>query len=165
MLEKSKLPAADKTALLVFVLIAQAAGAAASLVTVPAVASWFPILIKPGFQPPDWLFAPVWVVLYLLMAVAAWRVWRLRGLRNAPLVLYAIQLALNFAWSFIFFGAHRIGLALIEIATLFVFVVATAIAFWRNDRWAGAMMLPYIAWAGFAVALNAAIFRLNGGPL
>ncbi len=88
--------------------------------------------------------------------------WRLRGLNNTPLTLYAMQLALNCAWSFIFFGAHRIGLALIEIATLFVLVVATTIAFWRNDRLAGALMLPYIAWVGFATALNYEIWILNG---
>jgi tryptophan-rich sensory protein len=159
------MPQPHKTALIGFILVAEAVGAAASLVTRPAVENWFPVLMKPSFQPPDWLFAPVWVTLYLLMAVAAWRVWRVRGLKSMPLILYAIQLTLNFAWSFIFFGAHRIGFALIEIATLFVFVVATTIAFWRDDRWAGTMMLPYIAWAGFATALNAAIFQLNGGSL
>jgi tryptophan-rich sensory protein len=157
-----EMPPHHKTALLAFILTAQAVGAAASLVTVPAVANWFPDLVKPGSQPPDWLFAPVWVALYLLMAVAAWRVWRTRGLQSAPLVLYAIQLALNFAWSFIFFGAHLLGAALAEIALLFVFVVATAIAFWRVDRLAGAMLLPYAAWVGFATALNYEIWILNG---
>jgi tryptophan-rich sensory protein len=162
MSEKTEMPQPHKTALLGFILVAEAVGAAASVITRPAVQNWFPDLLKPSFQPPDWLFAPVWVTLYVLMAVAAWRVWRLRGFNNTPLALYAVQLSLNCAWSFIFFGAHRIGLALIEIATLFVLVVATTIAFWRNDRLAGALMLPYIAWVGFATALNYEIWILNG---
>lgn len=165
MSEKAEMPQPHKTALLSFILLAEAVGAAASVITRPAVQSWFPDLVKPDFQPPDWLFAPVWVTLYVLMGVAAWRIWRLRGLNNTPLTLYAVQLALNCAWSFIFFGAHRIGLALVEISTLFAAVVATTIAFWRNDRLAGALMLPYIAWVGFATALNYAIFELNGGTL
>lgn len=165
MSEKAKMLPAHKTALLVFILVAEAMGAGASVVTRPAVQSWFPDLVKPGFQPPDWLFAPVWVTLYVLMAVAAWRVWRSRGFYSTPLILYAIQLALNCAWSFIFFGAHRIGLALAEIATLLVLIVATTIAFWRNDRLAGTLMFPYVAWVCFATALNAAIFHLNGGAL
>jgi tryptophan-rich sensory protein len=149
------------TAMLFFILVAQAVGGAASLVTLPAVENWYPGLVKPSFNPPDWLFAPVWVTLYFLMAIAAWRVWRVRGLKSTPLILYAIQLALNFAWSFIFFGAHQIFFGLIEIATLLVFVIATTVAFFRTDAWAGAMMLPYIAWVGFATTLNAAIWQLN----
>jgi tryptophan-rich sensory protein len=164
-LQSTETPASHKTALLIFVLTAQAVGAAASLVTTPNIASWFPDLVKPSFLPPDWLFAPVWVALYLLMAVAAWRVWRVRGLKSAPLVLYAIQLTLNFAWSFIFFGAHRLGPALAEIVTLLIFIVATAIAFWRADRLAGAMMLPYIAWVSFATLLNYEFWILNGARL
>jgi tryptophan-rich sensory protein len=159
------MPQPHKTALLGFILAAQAVGAAASLVTVPNIASWFPDLVKPSFNPPGWLFAPVWVALYLLMAVAAWRVWRERGLRSAPLLLYAMQLALNFAWAFIFFGAHRLGLALGEIATLLLFVIATTIAFWRADRLAGAMMLPYVAWVSFATLLNYEFWILNGARL
>jgi tryptophan-rich sensory protein len=161
----SAIPPRQKNALLAFVLTAQAVGAAASLVTAPNIASWFPDLVKPSFNPPDWLFAPVWVALYLLMAVAAWRVWRIRGLNATPLHLYAIQLALNFAWSFIFFGAHRLGLALGEIVLLLMFVIATAIAFWRADRLAGAMMLPYIAWVSFATLLNYEFWLLNGARL
>jgi tryptophan-rich sensory protein len=161
----SAMPPRQKTALLAFILTAQAVGAAASLVTAPNVASWFPDLVKPAFNPPDWLFAPVWVALYLLMAVAAWRVWRIRGLASAPLALYAVQLALNFAWSFIFFGAHRLGFALGEICALLVFVIATAIAFSRTDRLAGAMMLPYIAWVSFATLLNYEFWILNGARL
>lgn len=148
--------------MLVFILAAQTVGGAASLVTRPAVENWYPGLVKPSFNPPDWLLAPVWVTLYFFMAIAAWRVWRLRELNSAPLILYGVQLTLNFAWSFIFFGAHQLGLALIEIATLLVFSIATAIAFFRNDTWAGVMMLPYIAWVGFAAALSDAIWKLNG---
>ncbi|HWD49133.1 MAG TPA: TspO/MBR family protein [Rhizomicrobium sp.] len=150
------------TAMLFFILVAQAVGGAASLVTEPNVASWYPGLVKPSFDPPNWLFAPVWVTLYFLMAIAAWRVWRLRGLNSTPLILYAIQLALNFVWSFIFFGAHQVLFGLMEIAMLLVFIIATTVAFFRDDVWAGMLMLPYIAWVGFATALNAAIWKLNG---
>jgi tryptophan-rich sensory protein len=149
------------TALLFFILVAQAVGGVASIVTVSNVTSWYPGIVKPAFNPPNWLFAPAWVTLFFLMAIAAWRVWRKRGLASTPLVLYAIQLVLNFGWTFIFFGAHRLGLALIEVLTLLAFVIATTAAFFQSDRLAGVLMLPYIAWVMFAATLNEAIWKLN----
>ena len=95
------------------------------------------------------------------MAFAAWRAWRVAGLRSAPLALYIVQLVLNFAWSLIFFRAHRIELALIDIVLLWVAILATTIAFFRRDALAGALMLPYLAWVGFAAVLNYEIARLN----
>jgi len=137
-----------------------AVGYLASLVTVPNIPGWYAGLHKPAFNPPNAVFAPVWTTLYVLMAVAAWRVWRKAGVR--PLGLYVVQLALNFAWSFIFFGAHAVGAALLEIALLFVAVAFTMRAFWRLDRVAGWLFVPYAAWVFFAGVLNAAIWRLNG---
>ena len=137
-----------------------AVGFVASLVTVPNSPGWYAGLHKPSFNPPNWLFAPVWTALYVLMAVAAWRVWRKAGLR--PLGLYAMQLALNGAWSFIFFGAHAVGAALAEIALLLALVLTMTATFWRKDRLAGLLLLPYAVWVLFAAALNAAIWRLNG---
>ena len=137
-----------------------AVGFVASLVTVPNIPEWYAGLHKPAFNPPNGVFAPVWTALYVLMAVAAWRVWRKAGLR--PLGLYALQLALNGAWSFVFFGAHAVGIALVEIAFLFVLVLYTMHAFWRLDRIAGWLFVPYAAWVFFAGVLNAAIWRLNG---
>ncbi|MDE1937833.1 MAG: tryptophan-rich sensory protein [Alphaproteobacteria bacterium] len=148
--------------LILFALLAGtlAVGFVASQVTVPNIPGWYAGLHKPGFNPPNWLFAPVWTSLYVLMAVAAWRVWRKAGLR--PLALYALQLALNGAWSFIFFGAHTIGFALIEIVLLLAAVLATLGDFWGKDRLAGLFFVPYAGWVLFAGVLNAAIWRLNG---
>ena len=137
-----------------------AVGFLASQVTVPSIPGWYAGLHKPSFNPPNWLFAPVWTTLYVLMAVAAWRTWRKAGVR--PLGLYALQLALNGAWSFIFFGAHAIGLALAEIVLLMVLVLAAMWRFWRTDRIAGLLFVPYAGWVLFAGLLNAAIWRLNG---
>ena len=135
-------------------------GFVASLATVTNIAGWYEGLHKPSFNPPNGVFAPVWTALYVLMAVAAWRVWRKAGLR--PLGLYAMQLALNGAWSFIFFGAHAVGAALAEIALLLALVLATMGSFWGKDRIAGLLFLPYAGWVLFAAVLNAAIWRLNG---
>ena len=131
-------------------------------VTAGSVSSWYPTLTKPSFNPPAWIFGPVWTALYALMAIAAWRVWRkLRTVRHGALRLYGAQLALNLLWSFLFFGAHQIGWALIEIALLFAAIIATMIAFGRIDRAAGFCFAPYAAWVAFAAVLNAEIWRLN----
>jgi tryptophan-rich sensory protein len=148
--------------LVLFALLAAtlAVGFVASLVTVPNIAGWYAGLHKPSFNPPNGVFAPVWTSLYVLTAIAAWRVWRKAGPR--PLGLYALQLILNGAWSFLFFGAHAIGAALAEIVLLLALVLATMASFSSRDRVAGLLFLPYAAWVLFAAALNAAIWRLNG---
>lgn len=122
---------------------------------------WYAALDKPPFNPPDWIFAPVWTALYVMMAVAAWRVWRRAGL-GACMVLWGVQLALNGAWSWLFFGLHRTGLALADIVALLAAILLTATCFMRRDRAAGYLMLPYLAWVGFATVLNHALWRLNG---
>jgi translocator protein len=122
--------------------------------------AWYAALQKPWFNPPNWVFPPAWSVLYVLMAVAAWRVWTRDGL-SAALVLWGVQLVFNAAWMWLFFGLHRPGLALADIVTLLILIVATAWAFWRRDRWAGGLMLPYIAWVAFATVLNHALWQLN----
>jgi tryptophan-rich sensory protein len=122
--------------------------------------AWFAALRKPSWNPPSWVFAPVWTTLYVMMGVAAWRVWR-RRTRNAALWLFAVQLALNFAWSFIFFSAREIDLAFAEIVVLWAFIAATIIAFSRVDRAAAWLMGPYLAWVSFAAVLNGTIVRLN----
>ena len=144
--------------LIAFILITAAAAATGSLSQPDA---WFNALAKPAFMPPTWLFAPVWSALYFLMAIAAWRVYRIDGLR-ATIVLWFVQLVANAAWTPLFFGLHRVDLALIDIATLIALIVATTIAFFRRDRLAGALMIPYLAWVGFATALTFAIWKLNG---
>jgi translocator protein len=124
---------------------------------------WYAQLAKPAWNPPAWLFAPVWTFLYAAMAFAAWVVWRQAGWPAAafPLGLFLVQLALNGAWSWIFFGLHRPGLALIEISALWVAVLATLIPFGQISTAAGALFIPYLAWVTFAAVLNAALWRLN----
>jgi translocator protein len=125
---------------------------------------WYAQLRKPAWNPPSWVFAPVWTLLYALMAVAAWLVWLTRGsVREAavPLSAYIVQLALNGTWSFLFFGRQAIGAALVEIALLWLAILVTVVLFWRVRRLAGILLLPYFAWVSFAVALNAALWRLN----
>lgn len=148
-----------------FVVLCLAVAAAGGAVTSTSVDTWYAALEKPAFNPPDWVFGPVWTALYLMMALAAWRVWRLpreRGVR-AALGLWALQLALNLTWSYVFFGARMMGAALAEIAVLLVAIVATLALFWRLDRIAGALLVPYAAWVAFAMVLNASLWRLNPG--
>lgn len=151
----------DRRALYAFLLGTLAVGAAASLFTEPNIAGWYSALAKPSFNPPNWVFAPVWTALYALMAVAAWRAWRAAGLQSVALTLWFLQLTLNFAWSLIFFAQHLVAVALADIAALWIAILATTLAFLRADRTAGLMMLPYLAWVSFAGVLNWGIWRLN----
>jgi tryptophan-rich sensory protein len=146
-----------------FLLLCLGIGALGSIATARSVATWYQGLVKPTFNPPDWLFAPVWTALYVLIAVAGWRVWRRRGLSGARLefAAYAAQLALNLAWSFIFFGQRMIGAALVEISVLLVAIAMNAVLFWRIDRLAGWLLAPYAAWVAFACLLNFALWQLN----
>ena len=150
-------------ALISSIAIALSAGGIGGLATASSVSTWYAGLNKPAFNPPNAVFGPVWTTLYVLMALAAWRVWRAGpvGGRRAALTLYAVQLALNLAWSFIFFGLRQPGFALGEVVLLLASVVATAALFWRIDRLAGLMMIPYAAWVTFASLLNFEVWRLN----
>jgi tryptophan-rich sensory protein len=152
---------AGRRPLLIFVLATLALGAAASLFSEPAIPRWYAGLIHPSFAPPGWIFAPVWTALYVLMAVAAWRVWRVSGTRSIEMTLYTIQLALNFGWSWIFFGQHRIGTAFSEILILDLAIFITTILFFRRDRLAGLMFLPYLFAMLFAAFLTHALSVLN----
>jgi len=124
---------------------------------------WYAGLVKPSWNPPSWLFGPAWTVLYAMMAVAAWLVWREGGwrARKRALRLYLTQWALNALWTPIFFGMHRPGLAFAEIIVLDVALLATLAAFWRVKRLAGALLIPYALWVAFATVLNHTIWRLN----
>jgi tryptophan-rich sensory protein len=140
-----------------------AAAAVGALFTNPNVPGWYANLDKPSWTPPSWVFGPVWSLLYLLMGVSAWQVWRKAGSRSAavPLVLFGIQLVFNMAWSGLFFGLRRPGVALVGIVFLWFAILATTIAFWRRSAPAGWLMLPYLVWVSFAAALNVAIWNLN----
>lgn len=123
--------------------------------------AWYAALRKPPLTPPNWLFGPAWTVLYLSIAVAGWLVWRAPRKEPLALALWGIQLALNAAWSWLFFGLQRPGLALIEIGVLLVLILATTVAFFRVRRMAGVLFAPYAAWVSFAAYLNAGIWYLN----
>jgi len=134
--------------------------------TAREVPTWYRTLVRPSFAPPNWIFGPVWTLLYALMAIAAWRV-SLEApspTRTAALVLFAIQLALNFAWSLLFFRGHQIGWAFAEVLVLWTTILATALLFARVSTPAAWLMAPYLAWVSFASLLNGAFWQLNKAP-
>ena len=149
---------------IVFVAICFGAAAVGGWFTDSSVKTWYPGLLKPAGTPPLWVFGPVWSVLYLLMATAAWLVWEERHVHVwLPLGFFFGQLILNAAWSLIFFGLQRPGLALVEILILLVAIVLTAISFSGYSRYAFWLMAPYLIWVGYATYLNFGLWRLNRG--
>lgn len=124
---------------------------------------WYARLQKPAWNPPNWIFGPVWSSLYTIMAVATWLVWRRGGFagQRAALSFFLVQLFFNALWSPLLFGLHQPGLAFVDLLLLWLSLLATVAAFWKARRFAGAMLLPYLAWVTFAGALNLAIWRLN----
>jgi tryptophan-rich sensory protein len=126
---------------------------------------WYAALAKPAWNPPNWIFGPVWTMLYVLMAVSAWLVWRQAGFGGAggALSLFVVQLALNGVWSYLFFGLHRIDWALVDSAVMWGAILAVTVLFWGVNRTAGLILLPYLAWVSFATCLNFALWSLNRG--
>lgn len=124
---------------------------------------WYAQLRKPAWNPPSWLFGPVWTALYFMMAVAAWLVWRRGGFpaQRKALGLFLLQLLLNAAWSPLFFGLHNPALAFAEIVLLWFAILGTFFAFWKTHRGAGALLVPYLAWVTFAAVLNFTLWQLN----
>ena len=143
---------AARRPLLFFVLASLAVGAAATLFTDPNLA-WYGALARPGYAPPAWLLPPVWTALYMLMAVAAWRAWKVTGLKTTAMALYGLQLAFTFVWTALFFGPHRMDLALVAVGLLALLRLFTVFLFWQKDRIAGLLFLPAFAWALFEAAL------------
>ncbi len=134
------------------------------IATYPNLAPWYSSLSKPAFNPPNWVFAPVWITLYLLMAFAVWRILRLpeaSAARRLALILFFIQLALDAAWSWMFFGAHNPLLGVINIVPQLLVILATVVTFYRLDRMAAWCLMPLAAWVAFASTLNIAIWQLN----
>lgn len=141
-----------------------AAGAIGTLATIPNIPGWYAELVKPSFNPPNWIFGPVWSALYLMMAVAFWRI--LSGDptqqgRQRAIMLFVAQMAFNAGWSVAFFGMHNPALALGVIAILETLIVLTIMNFLKIDRLAGALLIPYALWVAFATALNIAIVQIN----
>ena len=153
---------AQARALKLFVVVTLVVGAGGSLFTQPNIPTWYAHLVRPAIAPPNWVFAPVWTTLYVMMAYAAWRVWKKTGLKSIEMAAWGIQLVLNFAWSAIFFTLHAIFAALVEIVLLDAAILLTLVLFWRRDRLAGLLLAPYLGWTLFATALTHAFWRLNG---
>jgi len=153
--------------LVIAVALPVAVGGLSGFATARGVSTWYPTLVKPSFNPPAWVFGPVWTVLYITMGVAAYLVW-LRGIDakgvRAALAVFVIQLALNGLWSILFFGNRQPGLALVEIIVLWVAIAVTIRLFWRVVPAAGVLLLPYWAWVSFATILNASLWWLNRSP-
>lgn len=156
--------ASDIVKLIVAVAVSQAAGIIGSLFTSPAISTWYATLVRPPLNPPSWAFAPVWTTLFLLMGIAAFLVWR-RGLgRNdvrVALTVFGVQLGLNTLWSILFFGFQTPFLSLLEIVVLWLAIAATIGLFFRINKPAAYLLIPYLLWVSFATYLNAAYWFLN----
>ncbi|GGI24935.1 TspO/MBR family protein [Pedobacter mendelii] len=151
-------------AFIINIVITLSIGALGGWATAKSVQTWYPTLNKPSFNPPNWLFAPVWTSLYVLIGIAAYLVWIRRDkIAHFPrtVAIYFIQLMLNLAWSFIFFYLHEVGFALFEIILLLIFIIINALMFYKINKWAGLIFIPYILWVSFASFLTYNIFILN----
>ena len=157
MFKKSILP------LLISILITLSAGFIGSFFTTSSITTWYAFINKPFFSPPNWLFAPVWTLLYILMGISAFLIWKKRDnlKTKQAFIFYGIQLILNALWSIIFFGMHNPGLALLEIIILWLFILITLIKFYKINKIAGLLFIPYLLWVSFASILNYAIWMLN----
>ena len=144
--------------LALFIVLVLGGGTLIGFMTLPGV--WYAGLAKPPFNPPSWIFAPVWTLLYIMVAVAGWRTWQ-SDPRSAGMTVWFIQLALNFIWSPVFFGAHMTGAALLIVAMLLVAILAFIMMHWRRDRTAALLFTPYAVWVAFATLLNGSIWYLN----
>ena len=146
-----------------FLLLCLAVAGIGGAVTASSVDGWYQTLEKPSFNPPDWIFGPVWTTLFVLMALAAALVWRHGGKpeRRNSIAWFLVQLSLNLAWSCLFFGLQAIGPALACLVLLWIAIAGTLAVFWRVDRRAGLLLVPYLAWVSFAGLLNFLIWRLN----
>jgi tryptophan-rich sensory protein len=141
------------------------ASALGNIATMPQLPGWYAGLVKPSFNPPNWIFGPVWTVLFAMMAYAFYRVLRLPRFtpeRSVAIVLFLVQIVINAGWSWAFFAAQSPLAGLFVVALLWLAVALTMIAFWRLDTLSGALFVPYLAWVSFAAVLNFAIWRLNG---
>jgi len=141
-----------------------AVGAASGFFTVTGVNSWYQTLNKPSWNPPGWVFGPVWTTLYIMMGIALFLVWTAdtrAELKKIAIALFSVQLVLNFFWSFIFFNQQLVGWALVEIIAMWVFIVAAIFAFGHVSKVAAWLLVPYICWVSFAAMLNYTIWKMN----
>jgi len=146
-----------------FVAVCLAVAGMGAIFTAGSVRDWYPTIQKPSWTPPSWLFGPVWTILYCMMAIAAWLVWRRKEFVyvNISLALFVFQLILNAAWSPLFFGLKNPLAGLLDIVPLWAAILATLISFWKISPAAGVLLAPYLLWVSFATALNFAIWKMN----
>lgn len=149
--------------LVVSILICLGIGGLGASTTAAEIEGWYRTIEKPAWNPPDAVFGPVWTTLYMMMAFSAWLIWKQDGTKAAvkPLTLFGIQLVLNLVWSWIFFGAHEMGWAFVEIILLWLAIIATLISFLKRSKIAGLLLVPYLLWVSFASFLNFTIWQLN----
>jgi len=141
-------------------LICQVAGGIGSIFTMPAISTWYATLQKPAFNPPNWIFGPVWTLLFLLMGIALYLVWQKPNNKKA-LIIFSVQLILNIAWSFAFFYLQNPLAGLIEIFILWIFILLTIVYFFKISKVAAYILIPYILWVSFAAVLNYFLYILN----
>lgn len=153
----------DWAGLVVCLVICLGAGGLGAMATTPQIDGWYRTITKPAGNPPNQVFGPVWSTLFVMIAIAAWLVWKPAGFKDArvPLSLFGVQLVLNVGWSWIFFGLHQPGWAFVEIVILWMAILMTTIASARRSKAAGWLLVPYLAWVSFAGVLNFSIWRLN----
>lgn len=148
----------------VSILICLAVGGISGYITANEIPAWYMTLNKPSFNPPNWIFAPVWTTLYILMGISFWMIWKSGAeetVKNKAMVFFIVQLVLNFFWSIIFFNFHQLGFALAEIVLLWIFILLSVISFYPISKAASYLLIPYICWVSFASVLNFAIWKLN----
>lgn len=150
--------------LIISLAIPQIVAAVGAYFTITETGTWYQTIAKPSWQPPSWLFAPVWTTLYIMMGIAFYLVWKSNQpieKKRPAMILWIFQLVFNLAWTIIFFNQHQIGLATIEIICLWLLILATIFAFARINKWAAILLVPYISWVSFATLLTYAIWQLN----
>lgn len=147
-----------------FVLISQFAGIVGSIFTVPAIATWYAKLTKPSFNPPGWIFGPVWILLYTMMGISAylvWQKWGESGMARVGVMLFFVHLIFNALWSYLFFGLKNPMFAFFEIIVLWLMILAMIIIYYQINKTASYLLIPYIMWVSFASVLNFYIWKLN----
>lgn len=150
--------------LFISILIPLLVGAVSGIFTTSAVKGWYALANKPWFNPPNWIFAPVWTTLYVLMGIALFLVWRSeadKAIKQTAIILFAVQLTLNFCWSFIFFKMQQPGWAFAEIILMWLMILLTILWFGKISSVAAWLLVPYICWVSFASVLNYSIWKLN----
>lgn len=150
--------------LLSSVVICLAIGGISGYFTATEIPTWYSTLNKPSFNPPNWIFAPVWTTLYILMGISFWLIWKSNigvDIKNKAILFFLVQLILNFFWSIIFFSFHQLGFALIEIMLMWLFILLSILTFYPISKTAAYLLIPYLCWVSFATVLNFAIWKLN----